>query len=325
MGQLPYRQRKGLSTAKNRITGQEDDRPGKLYVALRFEVPGFQRRKVIPAWTNLRLSAEGNAPTIAKAIDDGDCSTVLPAGVIADIDDDSFQGAKITSNPVKCGSQTSLLDPFQLEDANVAKFLGPAVVKHPSLGLPRLTELVAHKSLLGRLEELPDISLCKFSMESGFFLWVEISRLLMSASLGLQFNMPVIQRIEHLAEDIEKVVVASLLRDFWSVLVVLLFPVDMPQLEKWIPIVEGIPQRFEILFRVANHDGDLSYSAPAPRQAERSGTNCTKSSEPASWVRRPTKRSTLAIFSGGWKRLSPRLKIHGLMHRMLRPIITTAK
>ena len=263
MGQLPYRQRKGLSTAKDRITGQEDDRPGKLYVALRFEVPGFQLRKVILAWTNLRLSAEGNAPTIAKAIDDGDGSAVLPAGVIADIDDESFEGSKITSNPVKCGSQTSLFDPFQLKDANVAKFLGPAVVKHPSLGLPRLTEPVADKSLLGRLEELLDISLCKFAMESGFFLWVEISRLLMSASLGLQFDMPVIQRVEHLAEDIKKVVVAGLLCNFWSVRVVLLFPVDMPQLEKWISVVERIPQRFEILFWVANHDGDLNYSADA--------------------------------------------------------------
>jgi hypothetical protein len=66
--------------------------------------------------------------------------------------------------------------------------------------------------------------------------------------------------------------------------VVLLFPVNMPQLEKWISVVEGIPQGFEILFRVANHDGDLDYSAPAPREAKRSGTNRTKSSEPASWI-----------------------------------------
>ena len=55
--------------------------------------------------------------------------------------------------------------------------------------------------------------------------------------------------------------------------VVLLFPVNMPELEKWISVVEGIPQGFEILFRVANHDGDLDYSAPAPHQAERLGTN----------------------------------------------------
>jgi hypothetical protein len=284
VGQLPYRQRKSLATAKNRITGQEDDWPGKLYVASWFEVPGFQWRKVILAWTNLRLSTEGNAPTIAKAIDDGDGSTVLPARVIADIDDDSLQGSKITSDPVKYGSQTFLFDPFQLKNANVAKFFGPAVVQHPSFGHPRLTEPVTDKGFLGRLEEMLDISLGKFSMESGFFLWVEISPLLMSASLGLQFDMPIIQRIEHLAEDIEKVVVTGILCDFRSVRVVLLLPVDMPQLEKWISVVEGIPQGFEILFRVANHDSDLNYDAPEPRQSKRSGTNCTMSSEPASWI-----------------------------------------
>src|SRR5262245_3776855 len=101
-------------------------------------------------------------------------------------------------------------------------------------------------------------------MESGLFLWVEISCLLISTSLGLQLDMPVIQRTEHLAEDLEKLIIGSLLCDFWSVRVVLLFPVDIPQLEKWVSVVEGIPQGFEILFRVTNHDGDVNSSVSTP-------------------------------------------------------------
>ena len=66
--------------------------------------------------------------------------------------------------------------------------------------------------------------------------------------------MPVIQRIEYLAEHIEKLIIACLLCDFGSVRVVLLSPVDIPKLKKWISVVEGVPQRFEIPFRVANHD-----------------------------------------------------------------------
>ena len=125
---------------------------------------------------------------------------------------------------------------------------------HPSLGLSRLTEPMADKSLLGRLEKLLDLSLCKFFVESRLFLRVEISFPLMLASLDPQLDMPVIQRIEYLAEDIEKLTIACLLCDFGSVRVVLLFPVDIPQLKKWVSFVEGVPQRFEIPFRVANHD-----------------------------------------------------------------------
>src|SRR6516164_1868015 len=147
-----------------------------------------------------------------------------------------------------------LFNALQLKDANVAKFVGPAVVKHPSLGPSRLTEPMADKSLLGRLEKLLDLSLCKFFVESGFLLWAEISWPLMPASLDPQLDMPVIQRIEHLAEDIEKLIIACLLCDFGSVRVVLLFPVDIPKLKKWVTVVEGIPQRFEIPFRGANHD-----------------------------------------------------------------------
>jgi hypothetical protein len=117
---------------------------------------------------------------------------------------------------------------------------------------------MADKSLFGRLEELLDLSLCKFSMESGRLLWPEVSCLPMSASFDLQLDMPIIQRIEHLAEDIEKLIIAGLPCDFGPVRVVLLFPVDIPQLEKWVSVVEGVPQGVEILFRVAKHDGDVN-------------------------------------------------------------------
>jgi hypothetical protein len=160
---------------------------------------------------------------------------------------------------------------------------------------------MADKSLLGRLEELLDLSLCKFSMESGRLLWPEVSCLLMSASFDLQLDMPIIQRLEHLAEDVEKLIIACLLYDFGSVRVVLLFPIDIPQLEKWVSVVEGVPQGFEILVRVAKHDGDVNPSAPVPRrsgnpmsrrsksaavsnQTERAGRNFTASSETASWI-----------------------------------------
>ena len=113
---------------------------------------------------------------------------------------------------------------------------------------------MADKGLLGRLEKLLDLSLGKFLMESGLFLWAEISCPLMPASFNFQLNMPVIQRSEHLAEYIEKPIIACLLCDFWSVRVVLLFPVNIPQLKKWVSVVEGVPQGFEIPFRVANHD-----------------------------------------------------------------------
>jgi hypothetical protein len=67
--------------------------------------------------------------------------------------------------------------------------------------------------------------------------------------------MPVIQRTEHPAEDIEEFVVAGLACDSGSVGVMLPFPIDIPQLEKWVPFVEGLPQDFKILFRVADAHG----------------------------------------------------------------------
>src|SRR6267142_3498100 len=43
----------------------------------------------------------------------------------------------------------------------------------------------------------------------------------------------------------------------------LLFPIDVPQLEKWVSFVKGLPQDLKILFGVANtHANDLNAAAP---------------------------------------------------------------
>jgi hypothetical protein len=250
--QLLDRQRKDFSTAINTITGQEHDWPGKLCVTLRFEVPGPEGCKVLLARANLRLPVESDSLAVAKAIDDRGCNPILSTGIVTDIDDDAFQGFEVTSNLVKSCGQSPLVNAFQLKDANVAKFPRSAILKHPCLGLCGLPEPMADKSLPGGSEELPDLALCEFLMKSGLFLRIEISSLPSPACSGLQLDMPVIQRTKHLAEDIEELIIACLICDFGSVGVVLLFPVDIPQVEKWVSVVEGLPQGFEVLFRVAD-------------------------------------------------------------------------
>ena len=42
------------------------------------------------------------------------------------------------------------------------------------------------------------------------------------------------------------------------------FPIDIPQLEKWVSIVKGFPQDFKILFRVANTHANVDLNAAAP-------------------------------------------------------------
>src|SRR5688572_21223097 len=105
MRQLLYRQRKGLSTAENRITGQEHDRPGELCVALRFEVPGLQGRKVILAWASLGLPVEGYSLAVAKPIDDLDRGTVVAARAVTDIDDEAVQILEVAGNLVQSRGQ----------------------------------------------------------------------------------------------------------------------------------------------------------------------------------------------------------------------------
>jgi hypothetical protein len=192
MRQLLYRKCEGLSAAKNGITSQEHDWPGELHVTLRFEVPSLEGRKVIFAWANLRLPVKGDSFAVAKAIDDRDRNTILPAGVVANINDNPFQVPEVTGNLVKSSSQSPLTNAFQLEDPNVAEFLRPAVAKHPGLSRSRPPETIVDKSLFGRFEELLNLAGREFLPESGLFFRVEVSFLPMRTCFGLQLYMPVI-------------------------------------------------------------------------------------------------------------------------------------
>src|SRR5580704_5784995 len=100
-------------------------------------------------------------------------------------------------------------------------------MKHPGLSLCWPPETVRGKSLLGRFEKLFDLSAREFLPKSRFFLWVEVSLLPIPTCFGYQLDMPVMQRGEHLAENIEELIITGLPRDFWSVGVILFFPVDI--------------------------------------------------------------------------------------------------
>ena len=75
--------------------------------------------------------------------------------------------------------------------------------------------------------------------------------------------MPVIQRLEHLAKNIEQFIITGLARDSGPVSFILLLPIDIPYFEKWIPVVKGLPKLFEILFGVAIEHAISLWSAPA--------------------------------------------------------------
>jgi hypothetical protein len=275
MRQLFYGQREGLSAAENRIAGQQHDWPRELHVTLWLKVPGLQGRKVIVTWANLCLPVEGHSLAVAKPIDDHDRNIIFSAGAVTDVDDEAVQIFKVTGNLIESGSQFALLDVFQLENANVTECPRPAVEKHPGLSFSGPPESVGDKSLVNRPEELLDLPVCELPRESGLFLCRKIAFPSVFACLALQLDMSVIQRIEHLAEDVEELVIAGLACDFGPIGLVLLCPVDVPQFEKWIPVVKGPPQLLEVLFGVANgHSGvDLSSPSAPDSHFERTSVN----------------------------------------------------
>ena len=71
--------------------------------------------------------------------------------------------------------------------------------------------------------------------------------------------MSVVDWSKHLRENQEELVIGSRLGDFRSVRAVLRIPVNAPQCKKWVSVVEGSPEGFEILFRIMDehscHDG----------------------------------------------------------------------
>src|ERR1700686_2281923 len=76
--------------------------------------------------------------------------------------------------------------------------------------------------------------------------------------------MAVIQWAEHPAENIEELTFAGLVCDFRPVGLILLFPVHMPQFEKRISVVEGIPQELKIPFRVLRNHGAVGLDLAEP-------------------------------------------------------------
>jgi len=111
-------------------------------------------------------------------------------------------------------------------------------------------------------------------MESRLLLRPKVSLFSLPAWFGNQLHVSVIQRTEHVAEDFEQPVIVGFIRNPGSIDFELLFPVYFPQFEKWVAVLEGLPEEFEILDRVA-HDHD---------QGARLGTNHTMISEAASWI-----------------------------------------
>jgi hypothetical protein len=107
----------------------------------------------------------------------------------------------------------------------------------------------------------------EFQTEASLFLRGEESLPSTPAGFGFQLDMPVIQRVDHSAKDVEELAFAGLTRDLGSVGVVLLFPVDLPQPEKRIPVVEGLPQLLEILLGVAIDHGSNDLGSVAPPES----------------------------------------------------------
>jgi len=71
--------------------------------------------------------------------------------------------------------------------------------------------------------------------------------------------MAIIQRVEHFAKYVKKFIISRKLGNFGPVGVVLFIPVDIPQFEKWIPVLKSFPQFFEIKFGVAEHGWHKSH------------------------------------------------------------------
>jgi hypothetical protein len=103
----------------------------------------------------------------------------------------------------------------------------------------RPAEAIAGQSLFGGFEELLDLPLRELLPESRFFLRIEISSL--ATHFGFQLDMSVIQRVEHLAENIEELIVACLTGHLRPVDLILIVPIDIPQFKKRVSLVKGLP------------------------------------------------------------------------------------
>jgi hypothetical protein len=66
---------------------------------------------------------ERHSPAVTKPIDDGEGGAVVPAWVVADIDDEAQQIREVEGDLVQSGCQLALLDALQLKDPHVANGL----------------------------------------------------------------------------------------------------------------------------------------------------------------------------------------------------------
>ena len=74
--------------------------------------------------------------------------------------------------------------------------------------------------------------------------------------------------IEHLAKYVEEFIISSERENPGSVSLVLLFPVNFPEVEKWIPVLKRFPQFLEIRLRVTECRSHKSYIASNRRYRE---------------------------------------------------------
>src|SRR5712672_2416035 len=181
---------------------------------------------IMLAGADLCPPVKRNPLAVAKPIDDGYCSAVVAARAVADINDKAIQAIEVIGNRVQSGPQVPLVDAFQLENPDVANGTRTAIVMHPCLALFRPTEGIVGQSLVGRSEEPFDLPLCELLPESRFFLRGEIP--LFAVHFGFQLNMPVIQRGNYPAQNIEEFVIAGLIRHLRSIGSILLVPIDTP-------------------------------------------------------------------------------------------------
>ena len=70
---------------------------------------------------------------VGKSIDNGDCSVIVAAGIVPDVDYYAVQVVKVAGNSIQGVRQAPRFNAFQLENPDVTKCPRPAIVKHPGL------------------------------------------------------------------------------------------------------------------------------------------------------------------------------------------------
>src|SRR5690242_15224551 len=115
------------------------------------------------------------------------------------------------------------------------------------------------KRVRSRPKKLLNLPRREFPLKARLLFGREVARRATPPDSGLELHVPVIQRPQHGAEDVEKLVTGGIPGHSRPVDLVLFVPVDLPQFEKRVCVVECPPQQFEISFRIARvHHGSRS-------------------------------------------------------------------